>query len=467
LSGSDDKPRGFCPFAHGSLGQGSGRRGFLASAGAGLVAVSGLREARAAAASASGSVAQAEPFWGDHQGGIATALQSHTMFASFDLVADRPAAVAALLRHWTQAAARLTQGQPIETLQPAAGTDDYGNPIQVRRGAPVASPLPDSGDALGLGPARLTLTFGFGAGLFERDGQDRYGLARRRPEALIDLPTFNGDQLVPGRTGGDLSVQACANDPQVAFHAIRQLANIASGTAQLRWTQTGFASGGGGRETPRNLMGFKDGTQNPQSAPGPEPSGGTARENPGRFEDVVWVGEDGPAWMRGGSYLVVRRIRIALEHWDRTPVEFQEEVVGRYKVSGAPLGKTGEFDPLDLDRADADGDPVIALNAHVRLATAVSNGGARMLRRGYSYNDGSSFTAERWPPWRQGIEFDAGLLFVCYQRDPRTAFVRIFDRLSAMDAMNQFVTHTGGALFACPRGAKEGEFIGQDLFETV
>jgi len=305
----------------------------------------------------------------------------------------------------------------------------------------------DSSETLGLDPARLTVTFGFGAGLFEKEGKDRYGLAASRPEALVDLPRFNGDQLVPTRTGGDLSVQACADDPLVAFHAVRQLARLAYDIAEVRWAHNGFASRPANGETPRNLMGFKDGTQTPQ-----------------QIDKVVWVGEDGPAWMRGGSYVVVRRIRMALEHWDRTNVAFQEQTFGREKVSGAPLGLKGELEPLGLDRTDKDENPIIPEHAHVRLANAATNGGAEILRRGYSYNDGVNFTAERWPPWRQGMEYDAGLLFVCYQRDPRTGFIRIFKNMAKFDMLNQFVTHTGGGLFACPGGMRKGEFIGQPLF---
>ena len=168
--------------------------------------------------------------------------------------------------------------------------------------------------------------------------------------------------------------------------------------------------------------------------------------------------------MQGGSYVVARRIRIALEHWDNTEVDFQEQVIGRHKMSGAPLGKQNEFDVADLDAVDKDGNPLIAENSHLRLATAATNGGAQILRRGYSYNDGVNFTAERWPPWRQGMEYDAGLLFVAYQRDPRSGFIKIFEKMAKLDALNQFVTHTGSGLFACPPGVREGEFVGQRLF---
>lgn len=402
-----------------------------------------------------------EPFWGVHQSGIATPLQRHLYFAAFDLTTPRREEIVTLLRAWTEAAARMTTGgtaQPLDAPLHIVGGDEgshsagaYGADARLGRGAQAA----DSGEALGLSPARLTVTFGFGASLFIKNGQDRYGLAARRPEALVDLPKFPGDQLIAEHTDGDLAVQACANDPQVAFHAVRQLARLAVNVAKIRWAQTGFTSDSRPGETPRNLMGFKDGTDNPSVS------------DPEAMARFVWVGSEGPAWMRGGSYLVARRIRIALEHWDRMRVAFQEQTVGRRKYSGAPLGQKGEFEPLNLEAADADGNPLIPENSHVRLAAAASNEGARILRRPYSYNEGVNLTTERWPPWHQGLEFDAGLFFIAYQRDPRTGFVKIQNRLSRFDMMNQFVTHVGGGLFACPGGAKRGEFIGQGLLESA
>jgi deferrochelatase/peroxidase EfeB len=157
----------------------------------------------------------------------------------------------------------------------------------------------------------------------------------------------------------------------------------------------------------------------------------------------------------------------ALEHWDRTNVAFQEQTVGRHKDTGAPLGLKNEFDKLDLDAKGQDNNPVIAQNAHVRLAAAATNDGAQILRRPYSYNGGVNFTAERWPPWRQGMEYDAGLFFVCCQRDPRTGFIKIFENMAKFDMMNQFVTHVGSGLFACPKGIAKGEYIGQRLFESA
>ena len=258
--------------------------------------------------------------------------------------------------------------------------------------------------------------------------------------------------MLDTRTGGDLSVQACSDDPQVAFHAVRQLARICDGIAQLRWVQSGFMPQYSDGQSPRNLMGFKDGTNNPSTA------------DPSAMDKFVWADADPSDFMHAGSYMVIRRIRIALEHWDRMAIAFQEQTIGRGKYSGAPLSGKKEFDPVDLNATNKDGDTIIPDNAHIRLAGADSNDGARILRRSYSYNDGVNFTSERWPPWRQGMEYDAGLLFVSYQKDPRTGFVKIFDSLSRLDMMNQFVTHTGGALFACPGGTAEGEFIGQKLF---
>ena len=440
---------GRCPFAS--------RRGFLGgAAGGALAALARSTTALAADPAAKGiSVAGqgpgravAEPFHGPHQAGILTDQQNHTYLAAFDLATTNRAAVQDLLRRWTEIAERLTRG---ETASPLDGVKPD-------------VPAPDSGEALGLAAARLTLTFGFGPGLFTKDGHDRYGLAARRPDALVDLPEFNGDQLEPARTGGDLSVQACADDPQVAFHAVRQLARAAGDIAHLRWTQTGFSANYAAEDTPRNLLGFKDGTQNPIAVRPSEHVDGVTLPNPLSPDDVVWASPDGPAWMHGGTYMVTRRIRMAIEHWDNTDVEFQELTIGRQKYSGAPLGGTSEFDPLDFDKVDKDGMPVIPDNAHVRLAAAVFNDGAHILRRAYSYNDGTNVIAERWPPWRQGLEYDVGLMFICYQSDPRTGFIKIFEPMSKLDALNQYTTHTGGGLFACPPGVRPGEYIGQALF---
>ena len=417
-----------------------GRRKFLASAAtaATIAATTSVAAASRGMAAATAKDADTVPFWGEHQAGITTPQQGHVYFAAFDLTTTKRDDVIALLRAWTEASARMTQGQTAAPLNNDLATE-----------------AADSGEAVGLATHRLTITFGFGPSLFStKDGVDRYGLAKHRPEALVDLPRFNGDQLVPERTGGDLCVQACADDPQVAFHAVRQLTRLAYASAKLRWAQPGFLAAQKDKGTPRNLMGFKDGTMNPSIS------------STAMMDQFVWAGGDA-GWMKQGSYLVARPIRIALEHWDRMKLGFQEQVMGRHKDTGAPLGSQRESDGLNLDANDKDGNPIIPENSHVRLGAPTVNDGAQILRRSYSYDSGLSFTAERWPPWRQAMEFDAGLLFLCYQKDPRTGFIKIFDNMSKFDMMNQFVTHVGGGLFACPPGAKEGGYIGQSLFELA
>ena len=421
------------------------RRGLLTAA-VGLAGAAGLAKAaplpsdRPPLTKTGGITADGTlPFFGEHQNGIATPVQAHTYFAAFDVVAETREEVAALMQRWTEAADKLTRGVEVGPV---------GDP---------AAPPGDSGETAGLPTTRLTLTFGFGPTLFSKDGHDRFGLAARRPAAFVDLPRFVGDQLVPGRTGGDLSVQACGDDPMATMHAVRQLMRLAYGVATVRWVQAGFIPGFAPKVTPRNLMGFKDGSFN------------VLASDPAAMGRHVWVGDEceaGAAWMRGGSYVVARPIRMALEHWDRMKLAFQEQTVGRTKTTGALIGTARELGPLDLEANDHDGNPVVAENAHVRLGAPRNNDGAQILRRAYSYDNGVSLVAERWPPWHQGMELDAGLLFICYQRDPRTGFIKIFDKMSRFDMLNQFVTHVGGGLFACPGGVQAGRYVGQGLFEV-
>ncbi len=285
------------------------------------------------------------------------------------------------------------------------------------------------------------MTVGFGPSLF--DG--RFGLADRRPEALIDLPAFPGDELDPARSGGDLCVQACADDAQVAFHAVRNLTRLAFGSATLRYLQTGFgrtASAGGGDPTPRNLLGFRDGTDN------------LVPDDPTAMDSFVWADDPDQPWMRGGSYLVARRIRVHLEAWDRSTLEDQERTIGRVKDSGAPLGARHEHDPVDLAAVDSFGDPVIPESAHIRVAAPSTNHGAALLRRGYSFVDGVDPTTG---------ELDAGLYFLCFQRRPADQFVRVQTRLAGQDALSAYVVHTGSAVFACPPGTVQGQRWGHGL----
>ena len=415
----------------------AGRRHFFSKAGLAMLAAPFARTSLASEKAVPASAAQpgTEAFWGAHQAGIGTPMQGHTYFVAFDVISNDRAEVIKLLRAWTDAAATMTQSEA--RLDPQANRDLPGD---------------DPGSTVGLPVSRLTITFGFGPTLFEKDGVDRFGLAARRPEALVDLPRFAGDQLVPGRTGGDLSVQACADNPQVVEYAVRRLAKLASGVANMRWAQMGFSGSFHPGETPRNQMGFKDGTRN------------VSTKIPAEMNKFVWVGDEGPDWLRNGTYMVIRPIRIDLEHWDEMKLAFQEETVGRHKHSGAPIGKAGERDAVDLAAVDRDGNPIITENSHLAMSAPENNDGARILRRAYNFDNGVAQIAERWPPWRQHVTFDAGLLFQCFQRDPRTGFIRLFKTMAQIDMLNQFTTHTGSGLFACPPGLMPGEFIGQRLF---
>ena len=298
------------------------------------------------------------------------------------------------------------------------------------------APPDDTGETVGLLPSNLTVTFGFGPGLFERRG---LGLAAKRPAALKPIPPLPADELNELESGGDICVQACSDDPQVAFHAIRNLARIGRGTVAMRWSQLGFgrtSTTSRSQDTPRNLMGMKDGTANIRA------------EDAAAMERYVWVGDDsGPAWMRGGSYLVTRRIRMLLEVWDRSSLEDQEQTIGRDKYSGAPLGRHDEFDPLPLDARQRSGQPTIPVDAHVRLASAQANDGERILRRGYSFTDGVDESLG---------ELEAGLFFIAFQRDPEKQFVAIQRRLGSNDALNEYIKHVGSAVFAVPPGARTG-----------
>jgi deferrochelatase/peroxidase EfeB len=417
--------------------RGISRRRLFGAAGAAVAAGGVGGYAVYAAASESGKPAldsaAAVDFYGRHQAGFVTPAQDRLHFATFDLMpgATRDSLVR-LLKDWTDAAAKMTAGRDVGEFGSVSGPDD--------------APPDDTGEALGLPPSKLTLTVGFGPGLFtDERGRDRFRLAGRRPPALIDLPAFVGDELLPERCGGDLAVQACADDPQVAVHAIRNLARIAFGTATVRYSQLGFgrtSSTSRAQTTPRNMMGFKDGTRN------------LKLEDTAKLDQQLWVQPgDGPDWMIGGSYLVARRIRMTIETWDRTSLAEQEAIIGRHKGSGAPLGRPDEFDEPDFSIKDAEGGPRFTPDAHIRLAHPTANKGAELLRRGYNFVDGTDGLGR----------LDAGLFFLAYQRDPRKQFVQV-QRTLSKDSLNEYIRHVGSGIFACPPGVHQGTFWGEPLF---
>lgn len=363
------------------------------------------------------------PFYGDgEQAGISTPQQRHSVYMTFDLTSPNPRDLQVLLARWSAAIAQLMAGKTIGQVEPARSSAVGG----------------DTGEALDLAPASLTVTVGLGPNVFT----DTYGLADQRPALLRDLAQLPSDALQPALTGGDLSLQACADDPQVAYHAIRNLARMARdiGAASTRWTVLGFgrASAGKGQVTPRNLMGFKDGTRN-------------IKED-ADFEKFVWI-EDGPEWQRRGTYQVARKIQMHIENWDIDPVSDQNLIFGRSKVSGAPLTGEDEFDSPDFAKVDANGELVIDPTSHIRLAAFENNGGVRILRRSYNYTDGIT---------EYGV-LDAGLLFVSYQNDP-AYFELLQTRLGAADALNEYIRHIGSAIFFIPPAPQEGSYLAQALF---
>ena len=435
--------------------QGTSRRRFLggaAAAGVGLAAGAavatgyGIRSANDTSsrpAEASPSTVDAAtagalaviPFYGPRQAGITTTQQERLMFAALDVTTTDVQELQRMLGRWAAIAARLTEGQfvsdsPVRTEQPPF----------------------DTGESMDLGPHSLTITIGFGPSLFD----ERFGLADRMPAELTPFGTIPGDAVMkPAISDGDLCIQACADDPQVVFHAVRNMVRAARGTAVLKWSQLGFgraSATGAGQPTPRNLMGFKDGTNNIHA------------DDTAALDQHVWVaaGATTPAgdaaaasWMVDGSYLVARKIRMEIESWDTDPLTDQELIFARHKASGAPVTGGEEFTPIDYAKATDTGELLVDTNAHVRLASQEQNGGIRLLRRGYNYTDGQDPDTGK---------LAAGLFFIAFQRDPQAQFKVIQSRLGKSDLLNEYIAHIGGGLWACPPGVSgPGDWFGKAL----
>ncbi len=416
------------------------RRKLLGAAGVGAAvagaAGAGALAGRASAADSGHVVLQSPvPFRGERQAGIITEAQDRMHFATFDVTTDKRAELVELLREWSHMAERMTLGQEA-FKNGAVGLNPYAPPS-------------DTGEALGLPASQLTLTIGFGPSLFVKDGKDRFGIADKRPELLKDLPKFPNETMDAARSGGDICVQACANDPQVAVHAIRNLARVAFGVAAVKYSQLGFgrtSSTTREQATPRNLFGFKDGTNNIKA------------EDTDLLNKQVWVEDgDGPGWLTGGTYMLTRRIRMRIESWDRTTLLEQERVIGRQKGSGAPNGLTQEFEELNFDLVNDENEPLIDPLAHVRLASPEHNNGAEILRRGYNFTDGTDGFGH----------LDAGLFFIAFVRNPKTQFIPMQSQLARSDLLNEYITHTGTGIFAVPPGIRDGDkdaYWGSTLF---
>lgn len=426
--------------------KGTSRRAMFTGAGLGaaLAGLAGVAGGRAWEASQrpEDAILTVYPFRGERQAGITTPAQDNMFTAAFDVSATDVEELKTLLSDWAVAAEQMTAGELIG-----------GQPSSNKQ-----LPPKDTGEAWGYKPNGLTITFGVGKGLFvDAEGNDRFGLAAKMPAILKEgTPSFSGDQLHAAQSDGDLLVQACSNDAQVCVHAIRNLTRIAFGTATLRWSQVGYgrtSSTSVDQETPRNLFGFKDGTNNIK-----------AEDPADQLNEHLWVqpGDDAAAaWMTGGTYYVARRIRMLAEVWDRLRLIEQEQTMGRDKRYGAPLSianptkSSEEFTAVDYAAKDDKGESLVPADAHIAVVSPEQNQGRRMLRRGYNYTDGSDSL---------GL-LQTGLFFIAFVRDPRTNFYPILDRMTKSDALQEYLKHEASALFAIPPGIKKGDtMVAASLF---
>jgi deferrochelatase/peroxidase EfeB len=410
-------------FLVGGLAGGVGVGVGLGAAGAGAQPLSDAEQARNALAD---SLVTRIPFDGPHQAGILTPRQDQMTVVALDSIAPSSVQLFEALEAVSAQARRLTQGGPVGVTE-------------------VDDPAPDSG-ILGAydSPDGLTVTVAFGASLFD----DRYGLARRRPRHLVEMPNFSNDAIDPARGGGDVLLQVCANHRDTVVHAVREVLRAVAGKLVVRWTLDGFSSAQRGptpRSSKRNLFAFRDGTANPDV-------GDAALMN-----RLLWIGgapgSGEPAWSAGGTYQVVRTIRMHVEFWDRVGLLEQEQMIGRDRVSGAPLGGTDEFENPDY-ASDPHGRR-IKLDAHIRLANPRTPATAdqRILRRGFNYDRGVD----------EAGDLDQGLLFIAFNQDIDRQFATIQNRLTP-EPMVDYITPVGGGYFFAPRGTRGlGDWVGSGL----
>ncbi|MFC7776999.1 iron uptake transporter deferrochelatase/peroxidase subunit [Pantoea sp. SS70] len=409
--------------------QGLGMLGGAAALGGGCPFHTAAADSFSPGTVAPNSRQQAQPFYGAHQAGIVTPQQASMMLVAFDVLASDKAELERLFRLLTDRFAFLTQGGPAPAVT-----------------NPQLPPM-DSG-ILGadIAPDNLTMTLSVGTSLFD----ERFGLSKHKPAQLQTMTRFPNDSLDAEQCHGDLLLQICANTQDTVIHALRDIIKRTPDLLAVRWRRDGFiadhAARSNGKETPINLLGFKDGTANPDT------------HNPALMDQLLWVTHEQqePAWTHGGSYQAVRIIRFHVEMWDRTPLGEQQTIFGREKLSGAPLGMKNEHDVPDYSK-DPDGD-LIALDAHIRLANprTPETDSSLMLRRGYSYSSGITGSGQ----------LDMGLLFVCYQHDLTRGFITVQQRLNG-EALEEYIRPIGGGyFFALPGVADKNHYLGQPLLQA-
>ena len=372
------------------------------------------------------------PFLGPHQAGIATPRPANGMVASFDVVADGIDDLERLFRVLTERIAFLATGGPVPEIDPRLPPPGSG----------IVGPI--------VRPDALTITVALGASLFD----DRPWLKALKPKRLVRMTRFRNDALNRDICHGDLTLQICANTQDTTIHALRDIIKTCAGQLILKWKQEGnvpvITPGADGLvESARNFLGFRDGSANPNA------------DDAALMDRLVWIGpdDDEPGWARGGSYQAVRIIRNFVERWDRTPLREQERIMGRAKMSGAPLDglDKGEFTVPDY-AADPDGE-VTPLDAHIRLANprTPETSGSVVLRRPFNYSNGVT---------RSG-QLDQGLLFICYQADLERGFVAVQKRLDG-EPLEEYIKPVGGGFFFALPGLRDAaDVIGGSLIAAA